>query len=328
MKVLYTSSIRLVKKYWVELEKSSFCGFYQSYAFAKECFIYRKTSLSAWKNRNTKCCFAVLLVDKNPVCIAPLIVNSTPRKHIGILGHGTNAGYLDFIYSDPSFVSVLYQSILKKFPDYDMDFVFVPQSSPLTGEMRITEEFSNYSVNADTYDDWFSGLSKNTRQNIRTSYNRLTKDELTFSLKEYERNDPELKRMLYVCNEVYQRRKLVWHGKDSGEIDLKTARIFLKRDVIYQSLRKYKDCFLEVLYIDEKCSAFMICVKTPVGVTVPRLAINSDFSRYSPGMLLINEYMKKAESKGFVFDLCRGDEGYKKTLGGQVQLTYRLAKKQ
>ena len=40
----------------------------------------------------------------------------------------------------------------------------------------------------------------------------------------------------------------------------------------------------------------------------------------------MNEYLKKIRnSERYVFDLCRGDEKYKSSLGGEKSITYRLS---
>lgn len=50
---------------------------------------------------------------------------------------------------------------------------------------------------------------------------------------------------------------------------------------------------------------------------MPRLAIDTSFGRYSPGILLILEAAKRWMTEGVVdFDMCRGDERYKKEMGG------------
>lgn len=52
-------------------------------------------------------------------------------------------------------------------------------------------------------------------------------------------------------------------------------------------------------------------------ILVPRLSINMDYRRYSPGGLLINETIKYISLKEFrEFDLQRGDESYKYNYGG------------
>ncbi len=56
---------------------------------------------------------------------------------------------------------------------------------------------------------------------------------------------------------------------------------------------------------------------------IPRLAINSDFSFYSPGMVLIRElvdYTVRSPELSTI-DLSRGDEKYKYAVGGEEYCT-------
>ena len=60
-------------------------------------------------------------------------------------------------------------------------------------------------------------------------------------------------------------------------------------------------------------------------ILVPRLAINGNFSRYSPGIILINEtvkYIKNEMNNVNVFDLSKGAEQYKFVMGGSEYLHY------
>lgn len=69
----------------------------------------------------------------------------------------------------------------------------------------------------------------------------------------------------------------------------------------------------------------MICYKQNNGVVIPKLAIDTDFFRYSPGGVMIAEYIKQLsqnENKDYVFDLSRGAEQYKLSLGGELYYNY------
>ena len=63
--------------------------------------------------------------------------------------------------------------------------------------------------------------------------------------------------------------------------------------------------------------------KNSKSVIIPRLSINDDFLKYSPGIVLINETAKKlAENKNIDnLDLSKGDEQYKFSMGGEVYYT-------
>ena len=63
--------------------------------------------------------------------------------------------------------------------------------------------------------------------------------------------------------------------------------------------------------------SFMIVYRHRDHLLMPRLAIDTSFGRYSPGILLILEAAKRWMTEGVVdFDMCRGDERYKKEMGG------------
>ena len=318
--------IRRIKSLWESIIPNDDKRVYQSYRFNKLCEKYRKTSISGLKEKNTKCLYVVGFVDNKAVCIAPLCVDESPEKTIHVLGHGTNAGYLDFIYNEPVFVKDVLNYVERTYSDYSIDFTFIKESSPLISLLKTCEHFSNYCICIKTYDIWFARLSKNTRQNIRTAYNRLQSDKHIFELCKYNRKSHHISFILSQCNNVYQRRKLDWQGI-GGNVNKKNSLIFLLRDVIYRGLMKFQESELVVLKIDEDIAGFFIGFKFQHGVYIPRLAIDTRYSRYSPGIIMINEYLKDISIEGlFYFDLCRGDESYKSKLGGECSSSFRLTK--
>ena len=85
---------------------------------------------------------------------------------------------------------------------------------------------------------------------------------------------------------------------------------------------------MSVLYIDNEIAAFMLGFQDRAhdSVVLPKLAIADGFDFYSPGLILINETAKKfIETRRCAnIDLCEGDEKYKKVMGGEEYLTYKL----
>ena len=60
-------------------------------------------------------------------------------------------------------------------------------------------------------------------------------------------------------------------------------------------------------------------------VIIPRLVLNDKFARYSAGMLMINETVKKLIEKGITcLDLAIGNENYKFVMGGEGNFNYRF----
>ncbi|MDB2068696.1 GNAT family N-acetyltransferase [Clostridium perfringens] len=322
------SSIYGAKKSWLQIISNNSQNIYQTYEFNRLCYLYRITSLSNLKKGNILCDFIVGYENGVPVCIAPLVIDKKPKKCIRLLGHGTNAGYLDFIYSNEKYVNDMYEYVKTKYVEYEFEFIFVKEKSPLTKIMRSIENFNNYSIHIEDYDEYFSGLSKSTRQNIRTSYNRISKDGRTYKLCVFDKNYKDLEKVLYYCNEIYHKRKKDWL-EENIEYSTKIKRKILKRDVINQSMRRLDQSIIAVLIIDNNPAAYFMGLKYDDGIYIPRLAIDMEYSRYSPGIILINEFLKKCKNynfKSYVFDLCRGDEKYKSSLKGEITITNRLVK--
>lgn len=309
--------IRQVKAEWCYLIPNKSSEFYQTYEFCEICYRYRKTSISNIRRRNIKCSFVVEYEDSKPVCIAPLAIDQS-AKEIQLLGHGTNAGYLNFICGPETrkeHVGDLLNYCRELFIGYAVHFLFVPQESYLGELLEIRKCIRNYAIRLSSYQEYLSTLSKSTRQNIRTAYNRLNKDGKKMEFIMYGKEDATLDRALAQANEIYQKRRGEW-GVDGSASKIRTAKI-LKRDVVYQTMRKSEAAVLAVLEIDGSMSGFFIGYQFLDKIYIPRLAIDSAFARYSPGILLILEYLKRTvPGHEFIFDLGRGDENYKIILGG------------
>lgn len=328
MKIRFYKHICSVQRYWKEIIPDNHVRFYQTYMFNRICYNYRKSSLSNIKKGNCQCCFAVAFRNDKPVCIAPLIIDIKPNSVVGLLGTGTNAGVLDFIYNENTLCSdiiELYNACRMRFSNADFLFYFVPEFSPLVKEMNIREKYSNYAVHLDSYEQYYSTLSKNTKQNIRTAYNRLNREELTYTLEIVDKNSENIERIIEELNEIYLKRRLVWN--DSANLpSARKRRMIAKRDVVYQTMRKTDAARICQLKINDVVAAFFMGYEVENRFYVPRLAIGEGFEKFSPGMILINEFQKLVPNH-FVFDLGRGDESYKSRLNGAVYWTYQLEMK-
>lgn len=187
----------------------------------------------------------------------------------------------------------------------------------------ILEEDSNQNVNifiGNTYEEYYSKLSKSTRQNIRTAYNRMNKDGLDYKF-DFIINKPLGKEKLSQIIDIYCERH-------SSRYNVKTSKLkkfYLKHfDFSTKCQQKYKNIYC-LLYINDKIAAFMsgLINEKDESVIIPRLSIVEDFYRYSPGIVLINETAKKFEKFPSLnnLDLSKGNETYKTVMGGIVYET-------
>lgn len=324
MEYLIFDNIEKTRDYWLSIQTDAPENYYQSYEFNFKCYVNRKTSLSNILRGNTTCRFIVFTNAGEPIAIAPLVLDEHPCKAIRLLGHGTNAGTLDFVYRDSlgrDEMKDILDTVHNLFTDYRLDFIFVSQRSKMYSFLEPSEQFENYMIAASGYQNWFDGLSKKTRQNIRTSYNRLSNDGLCFGLKKIVQQEID-DTLLQEIDAIYQKRRQDWGYKSSAWQQFKRIRAS-KRDLVYQTVSSSPSGVIYQLLVNDKCAAFLAGYQFKNYIHVPRLAIDDEFSRYSPGMVLINECLKQFEGEPFEFNLGRGSEGYKKKLNGVPTLSVR-----
>lgn len=180
--------------------------------------------------------------------------------------------------------------------------------------------------------EYVSSLPKNIYKNIRKSYNHLTTDGKKMELKVFNHDNMASDSYLRYLWHFYFKRKMAWRHKSYNAFSNVTTYLKavyeVKSGCATASLKKLKDAQLYVLEIDQKPAAFMIVYRHNKHLLMPRLAIDTSFSRYSPGILLILEATKLWMNEGIVdFDMCRGDERYKKEMGGINEPLCRIEKR-
>ena len=176
------------------------------------------------------------------------------------------------------------------------------------------------------FEDWFLTLSSSSRQNVRTAYNRLKRDGLTFKTitcsKSYTLSDEKRKQIM----SLYTKRLFTKYNKTGNikTIIKKMLYKYIKHDTL--SLFKLDNTFHNILYINGKPAAFLsgFIDHGNSTIVVPRLAVDIEYKFYSPGYVLLYETIKQLAEEGAIkqLDLSRGDEKYKLDLGGQKYSTY------
>lgn len=165
------------------------------------------------------------------------------------------------------------------------------------------------------YDAWRQSLSKSARQNLRTSYNRLAVDGKSLNINVIAGGGKSPLKFDEIIN-LYCRRHQLRYGVKVNCL----KRFFLKHfNFATEIYRRCGHALTFVVVIDGEMAAFMSGLVSRNGrFVVPRLSIDDRFSRYSPGVLLINETIKQLADRGVtVLDLSRGVEKYKFAMGGE-----------
>lgn len=170
------------------------------------------------------------------------------------------------------------------------------------------------------YSVYNKSLSKSTRQNLRTAYNRLDTDGRNIELKVLYGGDKSLD---------YKPFLTLYCQRHSTRYNVQTNRLkkwfLLHLNFSTVNYIKNHNGLTIALYIDGKLASFMSgMLGRQNEYVVPRLSINDEYGFYSPGMILINEAIKYFMSNTSVrhLDLSLGEEPYKYKMGGTVHYTH------
>lgn len=172
-------------------------------------------------------------------------------------------------------------------------------------------------------DDWFASLSKSARQNIRTSYNRIKTDNKLIEIKHLRgteiRGDVVRQAMRLQRKRNLEKRSISF-GKFTNLICAVggwLSMLNVRTKMLLQSERSYT-C---VLFIDKQMAAFVAGYLSPDGrFYIPFLKYNTIFSRYNPGIIIINESIRWLCASDYnlqEYDLLTGEEQYKYSYGGK-----------
>lgn len=184
-------------------------------------------------------------------------------------------------------------------------------------------------IEVDSYEKYFSNLSKHQRQNIRTMYNRLASRNISHCLNLYETQIP--------CEVAKDYRRLLFHRalqRIQARNDLSLKSKFIMRynalavrfkNAIIPSGRQNKDIIIFQYCLASKPVAYISGMYSVDKKTfyISQLAGDRKYSEYSPGILMLNEVIKLLLEKGVTtIDITRGDEPYKLAMGGTLHYNY------
>lgn len=308
-------------------------SFYQTYIWNR--FLYEHIRGKMLKRLTTRLVYILMRRDSKPFAILPLSVTRSSGKVrfpscwvAGILNASipySPSGEAEYRRE----INALREYLDDNFSGCHLSLADVPQHTLFAGLMKDMDggdftERTSYHVPLESFnnvDEYIGSLSKNIYKNIRKAYNHLKTDGRKMELKVYTRDNLPDNGYLYKLWRMYFIRKLAWNEKHTGVINMLVARIKAMLEVgggcATQSLRKLAESRLYVLEIDSRPAAFMIVYTHQRHLLMPRLAIDIDFGRYSPGIIMLLEAVKLWLDEGFVdFDMCRGDERYKTDVGG------------
>lgn len=336
-----------LKETWKSLECNDVTTPYQQYDF-----VYR-----LWQNylivydiiEKSVPVFFEIEDDNETKLIAPL-----SRHGDGIytfLGDVNGVDYCDFIYAEKCNIGKYLDALVSYLQPFHFVGRRIPENSFAYKSIREKEFYkdlgSTIYVNiifGDVYKNYYMSLSSSMRQNLRTAYNRASRDGKNISVKvlhsyclidacdvpkenylEFEKRTYSSQKISHQDKNRYFKDMLsLYFTRHEERYNVKTSplkQLYLRKvDFLTRCLEQLENSISIILFIDNKVAAFMGGFKNLAGYSysVPRLSINAEYGFYSPGILMINEavmyFIKRTALRNL--DLGMGTEEYKLKMGG------------
>lgn len=292
----------------------------------------------------------IAVYDDELIMILPLVYKIT---NLGIFvhlrGEFVGAGHLGALYSQKSNERHL-ESALLRVKDFfnskykakkifikfkrireDLKFNSLLRNIVNCSVLEITEQKCLFIPIDGTRDDWYKSLGKSARQNLRTSYNRIRKDNISIHTKTYI--NKEVPCTVYSqITKLYTKRILEKSGQ-KFILNNPVCNYFLfrlkKKNKFNKTLSSDLNTFTQVLYLNNEVAAF--CqgyISNDNRIIIPHLSYNSKYCKFSPGAVMIDlciKYITENRSDKFYInklDLSCGDEKYKYFNGGIEYLNF------
>ncbi len=322
---LVVKSFRSLEKDWKSMETPDMSPFlYYDY------MRYIKTSVTWFKPFFTRI-FCVLSEGSDEILMICPMKLRVDFKYYTLLGDMQGCDIADVLWKQGLqeekkgaiikffFDTMKNKMILNRVPEYSPFAKGIP-----TERISYTRDVEYVAIDIpDDFEAYFKTLVYSVRRNAKTHYNRMERDGIECKL--------------YVFDAVHRPDKKLW----KRIMDLHISRLiskyspgfdgFLGRHYTQLKFRLFKhdtrslkalsNVFHAVLMDNNTIMAYMSGFTTHDGkrIVIPRLAMNDQYNKYSPGCALMNEtirYLSK-ETQIKVLDMSRGNERYKKDFGGR-----------
>lgn len=328
--------LELLQEEWKTLETGEEMTLFQSY----EWYVMLLKHYIPEDTNNFESVYALVETDGQPCMIAPLWIIKRSfrilnRKGVYLIGRFSFSDYLNFIYQ--SFDSVAFDYLLKdlrkRYGIKKVCFEDLRESTSIyqyiVNSYHIIEnkEFPCVSLQLPpSVEEYHKMLSKNSRQNLRTASNRLQKDgkALVFNDDDQQVDRQECMRLREAKLSVQFSSVSKWRKYKYRIINHLRYSFPFFTPVTY-----YPHSKIMTAYDGQgKLRAFFNYAYdyNKKAIRIMAAGTDLDFARYSPGMLLMHQFIEKAIKQGQleIVDFTRGDEPYKFALGGNLCYNHRV----
>ena len=331
---IYTqSSLNKIFEQWQTLECGKDMYFYQSFAWNT---LLNNQFKSQWLKRFYRCIRYICIYDNKdkirliaPLRIKKLIKKREVIKEIELLGSDSFSDYVNLIYSDldDSVLDYFFEVLKCQWNGYTIRWRLIPKDSLFSDYLysRYPGNVNDYyksvviSLKYSDFEDYYSKLSKSTRQNYRTSCNRMAKDEIDFKIRVFNnlRDNALIDKLLLDIN--YERTIEKNQDRFNSKIKRLRERYSLKhKSIVRDMMKQLENSWTLIAYINDDEAGFLTGVKCDDRIHVMMNKVNTRYEFYSPMIVAIIKYIEEMFKTGDVktMDFGRGTEQYKYRLGG------------
>lgn len=336
IEIYHYNQINCLKNDWERLYKGQDMTYYQSYEWYQMLRSYSLRDNFLHEN-----IFAVCRNEqKKIVIIAPLWVLRHSicwpfnRKGVYILGREGSSDYLNLIYNEfyPDAIEFLLYELSKKYHIHTFKFELLKEGTSFYAfiqKKKIVRDHRLISVSLNlpsSEDLYLKMLSKSSKQNLRTANNRLKKDN---KILEFVLDDLTVNKSL--CLKI-KKSRLKKKNFEPNKIKAIKNWLFKKLTIGFPNYNPFltdANSHIMSAYCDGELAAFFNYGIDPYRkcVSIMTAGTNETYARYSPGMLLMYEFIKhtmKNNDNISIIDFTRGDEHYKYALGGENQIIHSV----
>lgn len=332
----YEFNSPVLKKIWVDLyHKNPYLFPFSSYEYNQQVYVYKKFKLQNYLQKDY---FLVYYENETPLVLLPLTVKD---DKIFIFGDDiSGCDNLDLVYDKNvgyDGFTKMFQELSLRFPQKILRFYKINERSLLyqyicenqkwlENQFRLKIEEDRICVKVlfpKDYGTYFSALSRNCKSNLKKAYNKAVKTDADMNLKVVK--GPILDgQLLSAMMHVYAHRESERKNRSFDFPCYVKNRYF---SVLSWTAQHMQSQYTFCLFLHHTLAAFMSGFETNFGeIVFPRVAMNSQFSKYAPGKLMISESVKWLQKNTGIngLDLSRGDERYKYEMGGVNHMNYRF----
>ncbi len=323
---------------WIRLEKGPDMTVFQSFEWNRLAY---EQHINSVYNR----LFSKVVVYEDDNILAPVIIQRYGfgfrwlgrKRGIYLLGEGTYSDYLNFIYNKAEFCKILE---FLKYIIYDNNLPFhasrIRENTSIVNMLNeINIEPSSRSVSVevvlpDSMYEYEKMLSKNTRQNIRTSLNRINRDSIEYDLLILNGTvDEELARCLVPIHLERVLRKNTGSLNPKKIISHQIRRRLLihnenKNNIILNAMINYNKSTLIICIMNDEIAGYLYGLVDSDSIRILQNCLVEKYKYYSPMFRGTYDYIKRIIEDGYIkcIDFTRGDEEYKYKLGGKEVTLY------